>query len=255
MSPPPLGHVPGPPSDRDWRFDDSPILAYRPVSTKPTLDWRGYDHPMVQLFGSCVGQSIVAASFLAMAIAGTPIAFPAPLLPYAGSRILARASRETALGDGGCQARLAMQWCRDKGLVVEERWPETSENVNAVPPEDVWAEGACATLEAYYLIASGPGAPDAVRAALARGYCPIFAMVVDAKYEQLGGGVYDGPGGRVLGGHMQTIVGWSDAAQAFIVRNTWGKGYGDDGYFLVSEAFMARFATEIYVIQAAPEVR
>jgi len=46
------------------------------------------------------------------------------------------------------------------------------------------------------------------------------------------------PAGNNLGGHMITIVGYDDDMKcpsgqkgAFIVRNSWGKGWGDQGYF------------------------
>ena len=35
----------------------------------------------------------------------------------------------------------------------------------------------------------------------------------------------------VLGGHAVLIVGYNDTTQRFIVRNSWGTGWGDKGYF------------------------
>ena len=34
----------------------------------------------------------------------------------------------------------------------------------------------------------------------------------------------------VLGGHAVAAVGYDDAAQCFIIRNSWGAGWGDRGY-------------------------
>jgi C1A family cysteine protease len=60
----------------------------------------------------------------------------------------------------------------------------------------------------------------------------------------------------VLGGHMQTIVGWEPARDAFIVRNTWGPWFGiDDGYALVAASYINRYARDLWVVQTAPEVR
>lgn len=39
------------------------------------------------------------------------------------------------------------------------------------------------------------------------------------------------PGDKVRGGHAVTAVGFDDFKQVFIVRNSWGEGWGDKGYF------------------------
>jgi C1A family cysteine protease len=36
---------------------------------------------------------------------------------------------------------------------------------------------------------------------------------------------------RVIGGHAAVAVGYDDAEQAFIVRNSWGSHWGDGGHF------------------------
>ena len=38
-------------------------------------------------------------------------------------------------------------------------------------------------------------------------------------------------GERVVGGHAVCAVGYDDAKQWFIVRNSWGASWGDHGYF------------------------
>ena len=248
-----LGYIPDAPDPRDRLLVDSPIAGAEPLLNADSIEWRGFDSPRVQRFNSCVGQSIAAAAFLCAAIAGQPITFPSALWPYAVSRLLD--APRSPMHDDGCRPRLAMMWCRDRGLVREDLWLETPMNVNAVPPLDAFSTGDCARLQAFYRIESGVGSGDLIRAALRRGYCPIFAITVDSKFEQLGRGVYDAPGGTVRGGHMMTIIGWSAALDAFLVRNTWGKSWGDSGYGWVSGAFLERAARDVYVISAAPEVR
>lgn len=254
------GWLPDPPDPRDWRYDDSTIAAARPVTGADAVDWRRFDAPRVQLFNSCVGHAIVASAALCMAIRREPITFPSAQLEYTGARLLWRkqvARPVTAtdpLEDLGSNARLAMIWGRDHGLVAEERWPESHANIDAVPPLDVWQEGACATLEAFYRIEHNDGAADAVLSALRRGHCPAFAMMVDQKWSELRSGVYDGPGGAVIGGHMQVVLGFEPSVDALRVRNTWA-GWGEDGYGLITRAAFNRMARDIWVPTAAPEVR
>jgi hypothetical protein len=45
------------------------------------------------------------------------------------------------------------------------------------------------------------------------------------------GGVYTHRWGRIAGGHVVTIVGYDDADQCWIVKNSWGSKWGEDGWF------------------------
>jgi hypothetical protein len=47
------------------------------------------------------------------------------------------------------------------------------------------------------------------------------------------GGVYQHVWGQSVGGHMISIVGYSEAQGAWICKNSWGASWGNDGYFLM----------------------
>jgi hypothetical protein len=44
-------------------------------------------------------------------------------------------------------------------------------------------------------------------------------------------GVYKHRWGQLTGGHVMTIVGYDDSQQCWIVRNSWGTKWGDNGWF------------------------
>jgi hypothetical protein len=46
--------------------------------------------------------------------------------------------------------------------------------------------------------------------------------------------VYKHTTGKKLGGHAVSLVGYDDAARAWIVRNSWGEDWGDKGFFKIS---------------------
>jgi C1A family cysteine protease len=46
-----------------------------------------------------------------------------------------------------------------------------------------------------------------------------------------GGGVYEHVWGQVVAGHAILIVGWNDAEQSWICKNSWGPYWGLNGYF------------------------
>ena len=47
-----------------------------------------------------------------------------------------------------------------------------------------------------------------------------------------------GPSERSLGGHAVVAAGYDDALQTFLVRNSWGPGWGLGGYFKIPYAYL-----------------
>ncbi|MBW4584462.1 hypothetical protein G7B40_017935 [Aetokthonos hydrillicola Thurmond2011] len=46
------------------------------------------------------------------------------------------------------------------------------------------------------------------------------------------------PGEQLLGGHAVLAVGYDDEEQRFIVRNSWDKEWGMQGYFSMQYAYL-----------------
>lgn len=59
-----------------------------------------------------------------------------------------------------------------------------------------------------------------------------FTVFSDFSYYT--GGVYKYSGGTLLGGHAVVIVGWNDEERCWIVKNSWGEYWGENGYFRFS---------------------
>ena len=62
------------------------------------------------------------------------------------------------------------------------------------------------------------------------------------------------PSESVVGGHAVVCVGYDDSRQAFIIRNSWGAGWGEAGYGFMPYAYMldGGLAADFWTIQAAP---
>jgi C1A family cysteine protease len=43
---------------------------------------------------------------------------------------------------------------------------------------------------------------------------------------------------QVVGGHAVMVVGYNDAKQVFVIRNSWGASWADKGYFYMPYAFI-----------------
>jgi len=78
--------------------------------------------------------------------------------------------------------------------------------------------------------------PDAIRPALNQQpltttTTTTFNVYTDFSYYT--GGVYEHVSGELEGGHAVVIVGYDDVEHAWIVKNSWDTGWGDDGYFKI----------------------
>ena len=84
---------------------------------------------------------------------------------------------------------------------------------------------------------------DQMRGCLAAGDPFIFGFTVYASFEteavaKSGVAPMPQPGEQVLGGHAVLAVGYDDSAQTFTVRNSWGTGWGQAGYFTLPYAYL-----------------
>ena len=66
-------------------------------------------------------------------------------------------------------------------------------------------------------------------------YGPLgTAMLVYQDFMSYRGGVYRHTSGRAVGYHGISIFGWDDNQNCWIGKNSWGKGWGEDGWFKIA---------------------
>ena len=195
--------------------------------------------------GACVGFA-VGAAIEAMGYPGRC----SKLALYTGARAV-ETPYPMVIYDEGCMPRLLLRALMDPAgscLVPEDVWPY-SERVDLRLPLDVYQHADGASID-YHRI----GAADrvtTVQAALAMGRPVPFAMEVDQAYEDNAGELYTGPRGKSLGSHMQCIVGYGP--NGFLVRNSWGTGWGSSGYAWVASPVVASAqCSDFYVITRVP---
>jgi len=86
--------------------------------------------------------------------------------------------------------------------------------------------------------------PQLLKAALAEGQCVTIGMTVYQSMESdavASTGMVPMPSAhdKPLGGHAVLVVGYDDAKGCYIVRNSWGASWGDQGYFYLPYAYWA----------------
>ena len=85
----------------------------------------------------------------------------------------------------------------------------------------------------YYPDGSVPTV-DALKTALYR-YGPVaVSFEVFDDFYSYKSGIYSYRWGNDVGGHLVLLVGYDDNNQCFIVKNSWGPGWGEGGFFRIS---------------------
>jgi C1A family cysteine protease len=107
------------------------------------------------------------------------------------------------------------------------------------------------------LSATGPERmtePSSIKGCLAHGYPIVFGFTVYPSIDRAEAhGVLPMPGTseREDGGHCVVLVGYNDKDRHFIVRNSWGTDWGDEGYFYMPYEYVLRsdLSTDFWTIE------
>ncbi|QJY47470.1 C1 family peptidase [Pseudonocardia broussonetiae] len=145
----------------------------------------------------------------------------------------ARTQSGGEIADEGAVLVDVIEGLRQHGACAEDSWPFELDTVNDEPHADAYTEAESFLVEDVQLV---PTDLDEWRGALAEGYPIIFGIsLYDSFYKQRRPGLVPMPTQQESqlerhGGHAMLCVGYSDADEVFIVRNSWGAEWGDQGY-------------------------
>lgn len=159
------------------------------------------------------------------------------LFVYYNARYLADAN---SIRDEGSSIQLAIESLKQDGACSEDVWPFNLEQVNAEPSEEAYAEAGDFLVDTAEVV---PTRLELWRQALASGHPIIFGIRLFQSFDQLRQGVVPDPSGQDAGrdshgNHAMLCVGYSDPDRVFIVRNSWGPGWGDKGYCYIPYNYM-----------------
>ena len=123
----------------------------------------------------------------------------------------------------------ALGYVRDMGVSDESCFPYTMSNSACTPCSD-WEENSWKIEDYVYVYSS----TDAFKSALQK-YGPISVILsVPDDWFYYSGGIYeptwsfsDGVG---WANHAVVLTGWNDSEGCWIIKNSWGTGWGEQGY-------------------------
>ena len=214
------------PDHRDFRYKAPLPVENLPVS----VDLRKYC-PAIETqgeLGSCTANALVAnIEFLEIKENISFIDLSRLFLYYNE-----RECEGTIDIDSGAAIRDGIKVLKSQGVCPEVEWPYIISNFRKKPNSGCYFHARKHTITAYQRLSSLID----MKSCLASGYPFVFGFSVYSSFESdevSSTGMVPMPAEseECLGGHAVMAVGYDDIIKKFIVRNSWGKDWGIDGYF------------------------
>lgn len=244
-----FGYIQDSPDPRDW---DAKELDLAPGSTDFRLrEWRVYDQKNTN---SCVGQALAGALELVEMEQGTTVAKPSVWMLYEQARRIAQPKGQ--LVDAGAQIRDAVKALKRLGCCDEKQWPETK-SIGVRPNILARFRGHGRKDGDYRRIrATGKERARVVGAAVRAGYPVIFGVPVSREFQRLRGATIAGPvkDEDIVGYHAMLVTGTRAVDSEFRWRNTWGSGWGENGYCWASDEYLAQ-AEDAWIVHDWRRIR
>jgi C1A family cysteine protease len=230
------GWQPDLPDHRDHLYA-APVAVLGAVPLK--ADLRGQCPPVYDQgqLGSCTANAIAGAiQFEQMKQKAAQIFIPSRLFIYYNER----AMEHTIASDSGAQIRDGIKSVGKQGDCPETEWPYVIAKFKTKPPGNCYADALKYKTVLYQRLTP---LLSQLRGCLASGYPFVFGFTVYESFEsahvaKTGHASLPKPDEPVVGGHAVMGVGYDDARQWFIVRNSWGMGWGMKGYFTLPYAYL-----------------
>jgi hypothetical protein len=141
--------------------------------------------------------------------------------------------------DEGSYLQSCVGVLREYGACSEKAWPFNLDRILDAPDAKAYDE---ATAFLIHDAARVEVKLEAMRSCLAKGYPFTFGLMLFESFQQAGKtGLVPMPDieqEKMDGGHAMLCVGYSDADRVFVVRNSWGADWGDQGYCYIPYAYM-----------------
>jgi C1A family cysteine protease len=170
------------------------------------------------------------------------------LFVYYNERVI----ENTITSDSGAQLRDGIKTLAKQGVCLEKMWPYVISHFENKPTK------ACYTNAAQHIILSYQRIQtlNDMKTCLAAGYPFVFGFTVYESFEsaevaKTGVVPMPAPHEKVVGGHAVVAVGYDDAAQRVIVRNSWGPTWGQAGYFTMPYDYITspKLAADMWTIR------
>jgi len=232
------GWIPDLPDKRDHAYA-APHATL--LKLPDTVDLRSQCPPVYDQgqLGSCTANAIAGAvQFDRTKQADKPDFIPSRLFIYYNERVI----EHTVSEDSGAMIRDGIKSIAKLGVCSETPdWPYDISKFTQKPPKRAFTDAKKFKAVTYSRLVNTQ-LPQ-LQGCLASGYPFVFGFSVYESFEsqevaRTGTVNMPEPGEKLLGGHAVLAVGYDESAKRFLVRNSWGEGWGVNGYFTMPYEYL-----------------
>lgn len=195
---------------------------------------------------NCTANGIARLFQYAENLAGiAPAIMPSRLFLYYNER----KQEGTVNEDAGAIIRDGIKACNVWGVVDEGLWPYDISKFKQEPPASVYDAAMAERIRFYASIQQHN--LDQIKLCLSHKFPIVFGTPVYREFENYTGGVLPMPTvfESSLGGHCMVLAGYDDSVNGGLVANSWGKGYGHDGYLWVSYDYIIKLFSDLWMMR------
>jgi len=229
------GWIPDVPDQRDHLYAAPPeFLEALPPSTDlrrrcPAVYNQGQ-------LGSCTAQAIAGAVEFDRIKQKLPDFVPSRLFIYYNERVI----EGTVRSDSGAMIRDGIKSVASEGVCPEPEWPYVIKKFATRPSARAYKDALLDRAISYQSLVQDM---NQMKGCLASGFPFIFGFTVYQSFEspavaRTGHAPMPGWSERPIGGHAVMAVGYDDANQWFLCRNSWGASWGMRGYFTLPFSYL-----------------
>jgi C1A family cysteine protease len=136
------------------------------------------------------------------------------------------------------------------GVCEETLWPYRISRFKTKPSATSYQDAKKHRISSYYRIET----LSEMLACLADGYPFVFGFAVYESFESdrvARTGIVTMPkkDERQLGGHAVMAVGYNQKVKKFLIRNSWGRNWGINGYFTMPFEYLESLADDFWTIR------
>lgn len=225
------------PDIRDLRHTFTLAAVNLPVK----VDLRNFCPPVYDQgnLGSCTANAISAAYQFDQIKAKLTTFMPSRLFVYYNERVI----EHTVNIDSGASIRDSAKTINKTGVCKELDWPYIIAKFAVKPPVNCYTDAKTHRSIEYRAVSQ---TLNDLKSCLASGFPFVFGFSVYDSFEsadvaRTGKVPMPALTETFLGGHAVMCVGYDEATKYFIVRNSWGSGWGDKGYCYMPYAYLTNW--------------
>jgi hypothetical protein len=198
---------------------------------------------------SCAGNATADSIEILNAIDGLPVLQMSRMFVYTLARNMVDADGDGQgdIGtDAGCYIRNCFDVlskfgiCREDITSQQGGWPYDLSKVKVLPSIMAMRAATGHRIHSYYRITeTGSDRVDKIIEALRANHPVVFGTQIDKAFESFSGGnPISPPKDASIGGHAMIVVGYF-VGQGFLVKNSWGKGWGNNGFCILTTDYLS----------------